>query len=163
VEGFLSDLGSASPLIDPVCGMEVDADSPQHLVHEGIPYYFCGASCLRKFAADPRRYLDPEAAVHDMPAPAGATYTCPMHPEIEQAGPGPCPKCGMALELKSPLDGEEDTRDLEAMQVRLAVCAALTLPLLALSMGPMLAMALGHGARPWEPCRRAAGPSFPPG
>jgi len=133
-----------SMLKDPVCGMDVDADSPYHHVHAGQTYYFCNPRCLEKFKADPKSYLDPreDVAVH---AVADAIYTCPMHPEIEQVGPGPCPKCGMALEPKSALEGEADDTELKAMQTRFWISAGLTLPLLVISMGPML----GNLLPPW--------------
>jgi len=85
---------------DPVCGMEVSDQSEHQFVFEEVAYHFCSASCQAKFSADPTQYLnpvqqDPESAT---PAEPGTLYTCPMHPEIEQEHPGPCPKCGMALE-----------------------------------------------------------------
>jgi len=83
--------------IDPVCGMKVDphAGKPAHDYH-GHSYYFCSDGCQTKFAAEPNRYLNKQ----DEPKPAlpGTLYTCPMHPEIVQEGPGNCPICGMALE-----------------------------------------------------------------
>ncbi|HHJ15822.1 MAG TPA: heavy metal translocating P-type ATPase [Gammaproteobacteria bacterium] len=85
---------------DPVCGMDVSEDSDFHTEYEGHNHYFCSAGCLQKFEAYPQQYLNPPAA----PAEAvdeSAIYTCPMHPEIEQQGPGACPKCGMALEPKN--------------------------------------------------------------
>ena len=83
---------------DPVCGMTVDpATTPHHYHYRDRAYYFCSASCQTKFAADPTHYLKDKAA--PVPAvPEGAIYTCPMHPEIRQVGPGSCPICGMALE-----------------------------------------------------------------
>ena len=88
----------ASPLsvdTDPVCGMTVDPATSRHrLEHGGVTFHFCGAGCQGKFATDPHRYLEPTEGE----APPGATYTCPMHPEIRQIGPGSCPICGMALE-----------------------------------------------------------------
>ncbi len=90
---------------DPVCGMTARPDSPHRLEHAGRLYLFCSAGCLTKFQADPGRYLGSttSAAPERTPppaAPAGgdAKYTCPMHPEVRQQGPGSCPKCGMALE-----------------------------------------------------------------
>ena len=85
---------------DPVCGMWVDPHTAKHRAeHNGQPYYFCSAGCREKFLADPARYLDPAvAAAKAEPVPEGTIYTCPMHPEIRQVGPGSCPICGMALE-----------------------------------------------------------------
>ena len=85
--------------LDPVCGMEVTAESEQHYDYAGKTYHFCSQNCHDKFAADPQTYLDKDNSTAE-PADESATYTCPMHPEIEQQGPGSCPKCGMALEAK---------------------------------------------------------------
>ena len=80
--------------------MTVAADSPHRLRHEGTEYRFCAARCRERFAEDPERFLDPRAARSD--AGPGATYVCPMDPEVRQDRPGPCPKCGMALEPETP-------------------------------------------------------------
>jgi Cu+-exporting ATPase len=86
-------------LQDPVCGMTVAADGPHRYEHAGRTWRFCCAGCRDKFAADPERYLSPRSGQDPAPpAPAGTLYTCPMHPDVEQAGPGDCPDCGMALE-----------------------------------------------------------------
>jgi len=87
--------------VDPVCGMKVDEKSAASSVsHHGESYYFCGPACRQKFEADPARYLQPPRP--DSPAGSpekqAGEYTCPMHPEMRQLGPGACPKCGMALE-----------------------------------------------------------------
>jgi len=86
-------------VIDPVCGMAVDPHTAHHHSWRDRTYYFCSAGCRGRFAADPAKYLgskaDPAAAAA---VPAGAIYTCPMHPEIRRVGPGHCPICGMALE-----------------------------------------------------------------
>ena len=93
---------------DPVCGMTVKETTPHTYDYAGQRYFFCGARCLEKFRAEPAKYLMPvqdhsvlEAAVHTVQARTrreGALYTCPMHPEVRQPGPGSCPRCGMALE-----------------------------------------------------------------
>ena len=85
---------------DPVCGMTVDPRSARHVAeHGGERFHFCCAGCRSKFLADPERYLGGSAAKAAVPAgPQDAVYTCPMHPEIRQIGPGSCPICGMALE-----------------------------------------------------------------
>ncbi len=87
-------------LQDPVCGMNVTADSPHRHEHEGRLFYFCSAHCLHKFQQDPQRYLEPDKQKGGEAPPVedGTIYTCPMHPEVRQEGPGSCPECGMALE-----------------------------------------------------------------
>ncbi len=83
---------------DPVCGMDVTPESEYHYDFSGQTYYFCSQNCHDKFAVDPEQYIagkDTEQVGDET-----AIYTCPMHPEIEQQGPGTCPKCGMALEAK---------------------------------------------------------------
>ncbi len=107
--------GSATnAAIDPVCGMRVDKENAKYkLTHAGTTYYFCSQSCQAKFAADPAHYLDAQRqpqSVHGHPThtdAGGTIYTCPMHPEVRQPGPGSCPKCGMALESESPSSGNE--------------------------------------------------------
>ena len=92
-------------LTDPVCGMTITQDSEFHLHHEDKDIYFCGRSCFEKFQDNPAKYLNSKPE-HNSPCPDGScshsldTYTCPMHPEVEQQGSGSCPKCGMALEPK---------------------------------------------------------------
>jgi Cu+-exporting ATPase len=80
---------------DPVCGMEVDpAKAQASSDYEGQTYFFCSSGCLSKFRQNPASYVTRQKKSDDK----AVTYTCPMHPEIRQAGPGACPKCGMALE-----------------------------------------------------------------
>ena len=84
---------------DPVCGMMVDPNTTEHQsAHDGHPYYFCSTGCHTKFDADPEKYLAPTALQTQEPVPEGTVYTCPMHSQIRQVGPGACPICGMALE-----------------------------------------------------------------
>ncbi len=100
-----------SQLKDPVCGMDVTTDSDFHSGHEGEDYYFCSENCQHKFEKNPQQYLHEQESngcshehksdVHQQPVDESAVYTCPMHPEVEQQGPGACPKCGMALEPKN--------------------------------------------------------------
>ena len=96
--------GDSAELKDPVCGMTVGTDSPHHVRYNDHDYYFCSEHCETRFNNAPEDYLDRQA---DSPCPDGVcglssdiVFTCPMHPEIEQKGPGSCPKCGMALEPK---------------------------------------------------------------
>ncbi len=128
--------------LDPVCGMKVAANSEKSIVHDGQPFYFCSSGCMQKFRADPQRYLHQKDAAAATASPAireqkEAIYTCPMHPEVQQVGPGTCPKCGMALE---PLlaTTEEDTSELDDMTRRFWISLALTLPLLAIAMSEMI-------------------------
>jgi Cu+-exporting ATPase len=128
--------------IDPVCGMTVKPESPHRLLHAGRELRFCSARCLERFRAEPGRFAagPPAAPARAARAPGpDATYTCPMHPEIRQAGPGSCPICGMALEPVVPgAAAEGDDAELRDMTRRFRVAAALAVPLLALSMGDML-------------------------
>jgi P-type Cu+ transporter len=121
---------------DPVCGMTVDPATSQHrFEHDGKNYYFCCAGCRTKFAADPQKYLAPSSPPATAPAREGAVYTCPMHPEVSQIGPGSCPLCGMALE---PLEVTADAGpnlELIDMQRRLWIGLALTIPIFLLEMG----------------------------
>lgn len=88
---------SGDHVIDPVCGMMVDvhAGKPTY-EHKGHTYYFCSEGCRSKFAKEPERFLDKKGEPE--PLPQGTLYTCPMHPQIVQEGPGHCPICGMTLE-----------------------------------------------------------------
>ena len=123
---------------DPVCGMTVDPHTAKHRAeHGGKTYYFCAAGCRTKFVADPARYLEPEAAKAE-PVPPGTIYTCPMHPQIRQVGPGSCPICGMALEPELVTAEAEPNAELQDMMRRLWIGAALTLPVFVLEMGSHL-------------------------
>ncbi len=124
---------------DPVCGMEVTPEGAAGSAEfRGQTYYFCAKSCLAKFQADPLKYLEPK---HPAPTTedAGIEYTCPMHPEVVQIGPGSCPICGMALEPKHIQAGEEENPELADMQRRFWISVVLTVPLLVISMGMLLA------------------------
>jgi Cu+-exporting ATPase len=98
-QSFLAPTESAQQ-IDPVCGMSVAVDSPHQMEYNGATRRFCCAGCVEKFRADPQRFLE---GGEDPPVIAGAEYTCPMHPEVVQVGPGSCPDCGMALEPMMPV------------------------------------------------------------
>jgi P-type Cu+ transporter len=122
-----------SDVTDPVCGMKVDpGKSPHHYAYNDHDYHFCGAGCRTKFAADPEKYLSKSTAP-TAPLPAGTIYTCPMHPQIRQAGPGSCPICGMALE---PEDGSaDDGAELADMTRRFWISLVLTVPVFIIEMG----------------------------
>lgn len=148
---------------DPVCGMDVSEKSAAAQErHGGEDYFFCSASCAAKFRADPGQYTGAKSAhagnehlggshAHSerrAPAangPSDAIYTCPMHPEIRQIGPGDCPICGMALE---PLDAtaEQDDTELRDMTRRFWVGTVFTTPLLIYVMSSML---FGHPFNRW--------------
>jgi P-type Cu+ transporter len=132
---------------DPVCGMTVSIAGARHICeHGGARYYFCNPRCREKFEGDPVRYLDRTSgmpATEDKPpaGPGQRLYTCPMHPEVVQEGPGICPKCGMALEpMGLPARGDEPDAELIDLARRLKLAAGLTLPLLVLAMGPDLGL-----------------------
>src|SRR5579864_4119851 len=116
--------------IDPVCHMTVD---PQHAAgtseYKGRKYYFCSKGCLAKFEADPERYLNLDSANPAPPQPANVVYTCPMHPQVRQIGPGSCPICGMALEpAEFSFDAAEDQPNPEYadMKRRFVIAVILT-------------------------------------
>ncbi len=118
---------------DPVCGMTVDpAKTPHHARHAGQDYHFCSGKCRERFVARPEIFLG--GASPPPAAAADAVYTCPMHPEIEQIGPGTCPLCGMALEPKAFTLSEGPSEEYIDMRRRFIVSAALTAPLAALAM-----------------------------
>ena len=95
--------------------------------HGGRTYYFCAQGCLDRFAADPAKYLGERTSAPPVP---DAVYTCPMHPEVRQTGPGACPKCGMALEPVEVTADETPNPELDDMSRRFRVSAALAVPLL---------------------------------
>ncbi|HET9325259.1 MAG TPA: heavy metal translocating P-type ATPase [Candidatus Eisenbacteria bacterium] len=127
---------------DPVCGMTVRAGSPHQTTFQGKTYRFCSAGCLTKFTAAPDQYLAPKPQVDHgakaPPAALSAEYTCPMHPEIVQKGPGNCPICGMALEPRTVSLTDEENPELVDMRRRFQVCAALTAPLVLMMVGALL-------------------------
>jgi heavy metal translocating P-type ATPase len=141
---------------DPVCGMSVDPGTAEHqLLHDGETVYFCSGHCQAKFAADPGRYATTSAHApqhhghdhggHDHAGQGGAgvladeadvvEYTCPMHPEIRQPGPGACPICGMALEPVTVTADTGPSQELVSMTRRFWVGVVLSLPVLVLGMG----------------------------
>jgi Cu+-exporting ATPase len=103
--------------------------------HDGHPYFFCSAGCRTKFLADPAKYLLPVPAAAAAPVPEGTIYTCPMHPQIRQEGPGSCPICGMALEPLTVTAEAPPNHELADMTRRFWIGLALTLPIFVLEMG----------------------------
>ncbi len=145
---------------DPVCGMEVDpARAAATAEHAGTTWYFCSTRCHDRFTADPQAFLKPQgegggcgqhkARGAAPPADPEALYTCPMHPEVQQRGPGDCPICGMALEPMQVTAEPEANPELDDMTRRFWVALVFALPVLVLAMGgmvPGVAGLLPHGA-----------------
>ena len=120
--------------------------------HDGHTYYFCNPKCLQKFTAEPLRYLKPAEVVPAAPVAPGTIYTCPMHPEIRQIGPGSCPICGMALEPAEVSLDHGPNEELLDMTRRLWIGLVLSLPVVALEMGGHLTnlhMLLGEKTSNW--------------
>ncbi|WBT37954.1 heavy metal translocating P-type ATPase [Hyphomicrobium sp. DMF-1] len=136
--------------VDPVCGMDVDPHTAKHRSSlHGHPYLFCSAGCRTKFDNDPSRYLSEKPAAREN---EGAIYTCPMHPQIRQMGPGTCPICGMALEPEVVTADSAPNPELVDMTRRFWVGLALTVPIFALEMGGHitgLTGTLGQQASNW--------------
>jgi Cu+-exporting ATPase len=136
--------------IDPVCGMTVDpAKAAGTSTYKGETFYFCNAGCKQRFDADPQRYApagEPAPRPTSHQSPATIIYTCPMHPEVRQNGPGVCPKCGMALEPESGT-GEADDSEWRDMSRRFWVSVVLSAPLLVIAMGSHLPFLRGPLAR----------------
>ena len=136
-------------VIDPVCGMQVDPlATAHHATHAGTDYHFCSARCREKFVADPATYLSPAIAAPET-VPAGTIYTCPMHPQIRQEGPGTCPVCGMALEPEMPSLEDEDNPELRDFSRRFWWTLPLTVIVLALAMIGHRFTFLSTEARTW--------------
>jgi Cu+-exporting ATPase len=135
---------------DPVCGMTVDPHKAKHRHdHLGHTYYFCCAGCRTKFIADPDKYLSPQPREAE-PVPEGTIYTCPMHPEIRQVGPGSCPICGMALEPELVTADTGPNPELADMTRRFWIGLALAIPVFALEMGSHLVGGHGLVPQPWS-------------
>jgi Cu+-exporting ATPase len=157
----VSDAENNQVLTDPVCGMTVDPQTAKwKFEHAGRTYCFCSRYCLEEFKTDPEKYAAPPvkrseavvarrvgsktrrgerpAAHAQEAAPPGAIYTCPMHPEVRQEGPGACPLCGMALEPEAPAAEEGPNPELADMARRFWVSLALTIPVAFIGMSDML-------------------------
>jgi Cu+-exporting ATPase len=121
---------------DPVCGMSVNPHTTLHrATHAGHTQYFCSAGCKTKFETEPQRYLDSSQTKPTAPTPAGTIYTCPMHPQVRQVGPGSCPICGMALEPEIASADAGPNLELADFTLRFSIGTLLTLPVFALEMG----------------------------
>ena len=145
-------MDAAAPLdtptaIDPVCGMtvKITEQSRKH-DHKGQTFHFCSEKCRTRFKEDPYFFLSGNAKKRGKLAAAGVMYTCPMHPQIISDKPGACPICGMALEPVTPSD--EPSEELKDFTRRMLISAACAVPLLAISMGPVLGVSM-HWLMPY--------------
>jgi Cu+-exporting ATPase len=150
---------------DPICGMTVDpSKAVAKIDHAGQDYYFCSTGCASRFQKEPEKFLSAPGVAGMAPVPDarghaesantasadGVRYTCPMHPQIIQMGPGSCSICGMALEPMDPLAQVEADPEYDSMRKRFWISAALSLPLLILSMfGEYLGLHLAPALRDW--------------
>jgi Cu+-exporting ATPase len=126
--------GDGDFAIDPVCGMRVTCEGARHrFTYRGEGYFFCSGRCRERFAAEPEKFLKPKQP--EPTAPEGTSYTCPMHPEVRQIGPGSCPICGMALEPEQVSLDQGPDPELIDMTRRFWIALALTLPLFVIEMG----------------------------
>src|SRR3954470_23222561 len=124
--------------LDPVCGMTVEpASAAGKSEYQGTTYYFCSQHCLHAFTANPAKFAAGNKKEEEKPR-AGVEYTCPMHPEIVQIGPGSCPKCGMALVPMGGVAADDDNPELRDHTQRFYVGSALSIPLVFIAMAPML-------------------------
>jgi P-type Cu+ transporter len=147
----------AEAAVDPVCGMTVGTGKSLHrYTHEGTTYWFCCAGCRNKFIANPEKYLHKAAPQPSTPlttaltaqaAPDATIYTCPMHPQVRQIGPGACPICGMALEPETASAESTPNPELAAMTRRFWIALALAIPIVVLDMGGHLTGIHPLGAR----------------
>ncbi|PRC91790.1 heavy metal translocating P-type ATPase [Solimicrobium silvestre] len=124
-------------LKDPVCGMSVASTSQHSVLYQDQTYYFCCAGCATKFKAKPDFYLNPPPPTEPTADQKNSLYSCPMHPEVEQIGPGTCPLCGMALDPME-VSSEIDSSELDDFTHRFKWSLVFTLPLLILTMGDMV-------------------------
>ena len=156
---------TSTPHRDPVCGMEVDPQTAGggSAEHAGVIYHFCSAHCRARFVASPAAFASGGKPAESKPAhnDDGATYTCPMHPEVVQKGPGSCPICGMALERAVPVAEDRSNPELQEMTSRFLWATVLTVPTFLLAMaemlvGPSLAAVLPPQINAWLQAALAA-------
>ena len=145
-----AEAGSTATVPDPVCGMQVDPAEAKHRAeHEGTTYYFCSDRCRERFVDKPDEYLSEKPVEPSAAVAAGTMYTCPMHPQIRQIGPGTCPICGMALEPEMPGLDDEENPELRDFSHRFWWTLPLTLIVLVLAMFGHYFSALAVETRTW--------------
>ena len=113
-------------------------DCQASLAYQGQDYFFCAGRCRERFEAEPEKFLQPKQP--EPASSAGAIYTCPMHPEVRQVGPGSCPICGMALEPEQVSLDDAPDPELADMTRRFWIALVLTLPVFAIEMGSHLGL-----------------------
>jgi Cu+-exporting ATPase len=130
----------SQPARDPVCGMTVDpARAAGSYLYQGKTWFFCSTHCLDRFRSDPAKYTAEQPVAEPMPAPSpSATYTCPMHLEVERDSPGTCPVCGMALEPRTAALEDAETPELAEMTRRFWISTTLAAPILLMTMAEMV-------------------------
>jgi P-type Cu+ transporter len=139
-DGAKAGAETAASAIDPVCSMSVNPATTKHrFSYQGQDYFFCSERCRERFEAEPQKYLQPKQP--EPAAPAGTIYTCPMHPEVQQVGPGSCPICGMALEPEQVSLDDAPDPELTDMTRRFWIALVLTLPVFVIEMGSHLGLA----------------------
>ncbi|WP_418887111.1 heavy metal translocating P-type ATPase [Halopseudomonas aestusnigri] len=142
-------MSAATELRDPVCGMTVKITSEHQASYDNTIYYFCSARCREKFLAEPQHYLHPKAFKEPTGNDNTSEYSCPMHPEVHQIGPGTCPKCGMALEPSMPSAEIESNPELDDFRRRFWWTLPCSLLVMVIAMsGSAFDNLLGAG-RPW--------------
>ncbi len=148
--GHSANVGGETTVTDPVCGMQgVSAETKHHSEHQGTTYYFCSARCRERFVDNPGQYLSGKPVEAPNRLPADTMYTCPMHPQISQSGPGTCPICGMALELEMPSLDDEENLELQDFSHRFWWTLPLTLVVLTLAMFGHYFTGLAVETRTW--------------
>lgn len=142
----------SSLVTDPVCGMKIDPATAKggKSAFEGHEYYFCSPKCKTKFDANPRSYIEKKSSPPATAAELEKIYTCPMHPEVRQKGPGSCPICGMALEPEEVSLDEAENPELIDFTHKLKISTALSIPLLFLAMSDLIpGQPVQHSVSPW--------------
>ncbi|WP_432822360.1 heavy metal translocating P-type ATPase [Trichloromonas sp.] len=141
---------------DPVCGMDVDLHKAKaQTIHQGKDYFFCSEKCLVKFQDNPEFYLRAQqAAAGSASAADSREFTCPMHPEVIEIGPGDCPKCGMALEPREISGSEKENSEYKSMVRRFWISLGLSVPVFLLAMsemipGPFVESVLSRKTQTW--------------
>jgi Cu+-exporting ATPase len=137
---------------DPVCGMTIDPTKAKggSSLYENKKFYFCSTKCKVKFDLDPQKYLLHNEQLKPAASNLEQIYTCPMHPEIRQKGPGSCPICGMALEPEVVSLEEQENPELIDFSRRLKISSALSIPLVILAMSDLIpGQPLQHAMSSW--------------